>query len=233
MTVIRNVSLVMAYYENPAMLREQYARLAELPGRVRTQLELVLVDDGSPDNPAWVQDVGLPVQLFRMKQDIRWNQDACRNIGVKYARNDWVLLTDMDHVVPVETWDQIFLGALKPDRVYTFRRQVLPDFQPYKHHPNSWLLARRDYESIGGYDERFAGWYGTDGDFRDRLARHLPIIQLSAPLMLYPRHVIADASTTRYLRKTPDDRANITRIKRERGEVYKTKRYLFEYERVA
>jgi hypothetical protein len=33
-----------------------------------------------------------------MREDIAWNQDACRNLAVSLARTEWVLLTDMDHV---------------------------------------------------------------------------------------------------------------------------------------
>jgi hypothetical protein len=33
-------------------------------------------------------------------------------------------------------------------------------------HPNSYLMRRADFWHMGGYDEDFRGWYGTDGNFR-------------------------------------------------------------------
>jgi hypothetical protein len=66
-----------------------------------------------------------------------------------------------------------------------------------------------------GYDESLAGWYGTDGDFLDRVGAIAPIIQFDHPLIRVPREVIPDASTTQLTRKSPEDWKNICRIRRE------------------
>jgi glycosyltransferase involved in cell wall biosynthesis len=94
------ITLVMAYYENAAMLAEQFARIRALPADLRDRIEVVIVDDGSPDHPARAEEIGCRLQMFRLTVDVRWNQDACRNIGVHHTETEWVLLTDMDHVVP-------------------------------------------------------------------------------------------------------------------------------------
>jgi hypothetical protein len=121
------------------------------------------------------------------------------------------------------------------DRIaYKFARVSAPDMSPYKPHPNSWLMLRSLYDKIGGYDERFAGYYGTDADFRDRLAAIAEIKQVKEALIRYPRTLIHDASTTTYLRKQPEDRDAIARIKRERAqeEDPSPRRFTFEYNRV-
>ncbi len=46
-----------------------------------------------------------------------------------------------------------------------------PNLTPYKPHPNTWLLTTDLFYRIGGYDERFSGFYGTDGEFRNRVQR--------------------------------------------------------------
>lgn len=232
-----SITLVMAYYENPRMLQEHFRRIREMPFSVRDRVAVVVVDDGSPRNPARPEDCGAPLQIYRMKKDVRWNQDACRNVGVAHAETDWVLMTDMDHIVPEVTWRILTSGSWDPACAYSFRRVSAPGNEPYKPHPNSWMLNRRLFDAVGGYDERFAGLYGTDGDFKVRLLAvakaHVPLKEV---LIRVPREVIPDASTTTdlYLRKQPGDRPGVEKLRLERdrrGEA--PLRGTFEYERIA
>ena len=70
------------------------------------------------------------------------------------------------------------------------------------------------------YDERFAGHYGTDAEFRDRAVRAAgEPVMLPVPIYRVPRSTIADASTTTYVRKgAPEDVGAIARIKATRAE---------------
>jgi len=230
-------TLVMAYYENPGMLRQQFATIRALPAKLRDLLHVVIVDDGSPDHPAVPEEIGCPLQMYRVGVDVRWNQDAARNIGVHHAETEWLLLTDMDHGVPQATWERLLLRNYDKDVAYRFARVSAPEMLPYKPHPNSWFLTRKLFERAGGYDESFAGLYGTDALFRDELAKVAKeIVMLKEILIRYPREVIPDASTTRYLRKQPEDRTGIAKVmaKREKaGADWKPKRLSFPYERVA
>lgn len=230
------VTLVMAYYDNPDMLKEQYAKLRALPANYRDMLCVVVVDDGSPRWPAFAEDLdGIGLQVFRIDVDVRWNQDAARNIGVHHAETNWVLLTDIDHVVSMEAWKQVLFRKWNEHMAYQFHRVSAPEMTQYKHHPNSWLMSRALYNRVGGYDERFAGYYGTDGDFKNRLAGlPTPIKFIKSPLIRYPRSHIADASTTTYARKQGEDGVNIKRIKFERSqEEYPAPRTLtFPYHKV-
>jgi hypothetical protein len=98
-------TLVMPYYINAGMLKAQFEMLRNLPADLRDLIGVVVVDDGSPTAPAEPEDLsGIPLQIYRIDVDIRWNQDAARNIGVRHAENNWVLLTDIDHMVPSKTW---------------------------------------------------------------------------------------------------------------------------------
>lgn len=236
-------TLVMAYYENPLMLLAQMKRWYELPQDIRANLHVIVVDDGSPAHPAAEECVGVyqlrtanlaSFQLWRMGVDVRWNQDACRNVGVRQAKTPWVLLTDMDHVVPASTWYRLMTGKLKKSRVYRFGRVSMPDLSPYKPHPNSWALTRALYWQIGGYDEALAGNYGTDGDFLVRTRREADLVELPEVLIRYPREVIPDASTTTLERKRQVDKENINRICRARADdpSWKPLHFSFPCERV-
>src|SRR5882762_2695717 len=99
----RKLTLCLPYYRNSGMLSLQFDRLGALPRALKSQLELIVVDDGSPDGEAQGREIGLPVRIFRIEVDVRWNQDAARNIAAHHAKHGWLLLTDMDHLVPRET----------------------------------------------------------------------------------------------------------------------------------
>lgn len=230
------ITIVLPYYINPGMLARHYAELRALPAELRAQLQLIVVDDGSPRDPAAppAAELGLPLQIYRMRRDVRWNQDACRNVGAHHATTRWLLLTDVDHLIPQKTLAALVAGAFDQAVVYRFARLSEPDLKPYKPHPNSWFLTRKLYERIGGYDERFAGYYGTDADFRDRAAAVARIEQLALPIVRVPREVTPDASTTTFGRKEPQDQEMIPRIRRERNKVkgWRPLRLTFAYDRV-
>lgn len=221
-------TLVMAYYENAGMLRVQARKLLELPADIRANLHVVVVDDGSPKHPAAEAVGGSLVtllleslgsyQVWRMGVDVRWNQDACRNIGVRQAPTKWAMLTDMDHVVPEATWRRLMAGKLKKSRVYRFGRVTAPEMTPYKLHPNSWALTVATYWQVGGYDETLAGNYGTDGDFFNRVRRTCELEDLPEFLIRYPRELIPDASTTTLERKSQVDKENINRLIKARAD---------------
>lgn len=235
---MRAVTFICAYYENPGMLLEQQRAWQAYPGDQRAKFHAIVVDDGSPTRPARPHVIGLNIasfRLYRIGVDVRWNWLACRNLGVAMATTDWVLLTDIDHVLPPATLYALLTEPLEADCVYRFSRVDAPTLTPYKPHPNSWFLTRKMFDVIGGYDERFSGYYGTDSEFRERVQAHArQIILRGDPLVRYPRDVIADASTTTYGRKEPQDRENVTRIRDARAKVknWRPLRLTFPYERL-
>jgi glycosyltransferase involved in cell wall biosynthesis len=235
------LTLCLPYYMNAGMLRLQFERIRALPSDLRESLAVIIVDDGSPDGEAQGEEIGCPLTIFRIEVDVRWNQDAARNIAAHHADTRWLLLTDIDHLVPRETFDRIMARKLSKTAVYRFSRVTAlgpgpkDPTTPYHPHPNSWLMTRGLYEKIGGYDERFAGHYGTDADFRDRVVRHADIVLLEQPLIRVPREVVPDASTTTYQRKgAPEDVGAIPRIKAERAldPNWKPRRLSFPYRRI-
>lgn len=234
----RPVTLIYPYYKNPVMLKTQLDHLAALPADVRGALHVIIVDDGSPEfglgDYNWANVWGLAsVQVFRILVDVRWNWIAARNLAVEHARTDWVLMTDIDHMVPEATFRRIQERKLGEGKTYRFSRVDAPDLTPYKPHPNSWLLTRRRFEKAGGYDERFSGFYGSDGEFRDRItAASSEIVILPEVLIRVPREVIADASTTTYLRKQPEDHTGVQKVRKLIAADPKPHRLTFPWERL-
>jgi hypothetical protein len=181
------ISIVFAYYDNPSMLEFQWNRIAEYSSAVRARVEVLVVDDASPITAALsvVRPESLPDhRVYRIAKDIPWNQDAARNIGAHEASARWLLLTDIDHVVPEET----LLGLLNLDKdptvFYTLGRTKFFTDDVREPHPNSYVVTRDMYWAIGGHDEDYAGIYGKDYLFRKRALKktrevHLPDLRLA------------------------------------------------------
>lgn len=239
---MKALTLVLPFYRNAGMLREQQRCWRALPDDLRKRLHVIVVDDCSPEGfealPAVETDRGSvgSFRLFRTGVDVRWNWLFCRNLGVEKAATDWVLLTDMDHVLPEKTLRHLLTAKMDMHNVYRFSRVDAPQLTPYKPHPNSWFMTRSMFDSVGGYDERLSGCYGTDGEFKDRInATARRVVMLEQPLVRYPREVIADASTTVFTRKgDPDNDEELRRRRKARAAVpnWRPLRLMFPWEQL-
>lgn len=216
-----HVSVVMAYFNNPMMLQRQYAQFMAYPEHVRRAVEYIVVDDCSDEGKQAVPPPAgwdIRFQLWRQEIKLRWNQDSCRNHGAFKASFRFLLLTDMDHLIPAETLADLTLGEWPDSKAFRFSRVNDQTFDTYKPHPNSWFMSRLLYDRVGGYDERLAGLYGTDGDFRSRLAKAATLEQLPQTLIRVGREHTPDASTPReYGRKTEQDGRRISELIAKRG----------------
>ena len=231
---MKDITLIMPYYMNPGMLKHQLRQIEAMSQEVRDHLRVIVVDDASPTGPAVPRPCGVPLEIYRIVKDVRWNQDAARNIGVHYSQTPWLVLTDIDHEVPESTWRALMRQSHDTRVVYRFARVSAPDMLPYKVHPNSYFMTRETYEKTGGYDERLAGYYGTDGDYRSRVNKVAEVIDMKDPIVRYPREVIPDASTTTYERKSPID-GRLRAVKARRDQIpggWKPLRMSFEHHRV-
>jgi len=249
---VRDLTLVLPYFSNKGMLAEHHRVWLTYPDHLRGRLHVIVVDDCSPrDLRAEAHDcpsIGLgSIRLFRCLEKRRWNWLFSRNLGVLQAETNWVLLTDMDHLMPAETFGNLMEMDLDDASVYRLSRVDAPHLWPYtlaecpvrekkRLHPNTWLLTRTMFDRIGGYDERLSGCYGTDGEFRDRVREQAKsIVLLSDVLVRYPREVIPDASTTIYSRKNdPINDADLTQRRYLRSLIpnWKPLRVTLPYEAV-
>lgn len=227
------VQFVYPYYDNPNFFKEQLALWSSYPSDLLALLRVIVVDDGSPSFPASaVIRWPLPFQLrlFRVEVDVRWNWLAARNIGLHHAVDGWCLLTDMDHVVREDVARRVIFGEHDERVIYRFSRRESSGTVIHPH-PNSMLMTRAMFWQVGGYDETLSGCYGTDGDWRRRCAAIAKIRTLSDQLERHERK--GDSSTTRYLRKQPQDaRGKILVNARKSVKNWRPKTLSFPYHEV-
>lgn len=229
---MRELTLVLPFFCNLGMIAEQQRIWSDYPTDLRARLHVVVVDDCSPKgarlSPKALTCEGLAsLRAYRLLKKKRWNWLACRNLGAKEATTDWLLLTDIDHVLPQATLQRLLDGPLDPLNVYRFARvdaphrwpYALETCPPYKPHNDTWLMTRALFfdERIGGYDERLSGCYGTSGEFKDRaFAAARAHVRLAEPVIRYPREIIPDASTLPSVYTRKGDPVNDDELRRRK-----------------
>lgn len=225
------VTFVYPYYQCHRFFAHQLAVWRAYPPDLRAHLSVIVADDGSP-TPATLPTVEarpFPMRLFRIDIDLPWNWLAARNIGAHYAPEGWMVLTDMDHVVPAETARALVHGQHDPSTIYAFTRQEHTG-GPVQPHSASFFLTKALFWQIGGYDETLSGRYGTDGDFRKRAFQVAPCEVLTERLI---RHeYVDDSSTTQYARKRPEDATAVQRLIAERRPGWRPRVLSFPFREV-
>lgn len=251
---MRELTIVLPHYVNLGMFAEQQAIWTSYPNEVRAHLHVIVVDDCSPKGSRLSRKAmtceGLAAfRAYRLLEKKRWNWLAARNLGAKLATTEWLLLTDIDHALPLVTLSRLLDGTLDPRNVYRFARVDAPhpwpyeldDCAAYKPHNDTWLMTRAMFfdKRVGGYDERLSGCYGSSGEFKDRvMATARAHVRLVQPVIRYPRSVIPDASTppSVYTRKgDPENDEELRRRKMERSQIpnWRPLHGLTPYEEVA
>lgn len=228
------IQLVYPYYDNPEFFERQLLHWSSYDPLILGRLSVIVVDDGSPSYPAEqvVRKFLVPfnLRLFRIDVDVRWNWLAARNIGMHYAKNDWCILTDMDHVIPKETIHSVLHGKHDEKVIYRFSRRESTGAVIHPH-PNSMLMTRAMFWKVGGYDETLSGFYGTDGDWRRRCSATARIATLRDELERHEKN--GDSSTVRYLRKQPCDAGKKVLVEaRKRVKNWRPKTLSFPYHEV-
>lgn len=218
MKLFRDLTLVLPHFCNLGMFAEQQKVWASYPAKMRRRLHVIVVDDCSPEGlyptaESVTVDGLASLRIYRLLEKKRWNWPACRNLGAKVATTEWMLLTDIDHVLPQETLEYLLCGKLHATVAYRFKRvtatQTWPyrvsDQPAYKSHNDTWLMTRDFFyfddgvTFVGGYDERLSGCYGSSGEFTHRVRAASAAsddVYLDQVMVRYPREIIADASTS-------------------------------------
>lgn len=158
------LSIVYPCYEQHRTLVRHIERWNTLPDNVKSAVEFIVVDDGSLTPVSLPALVDVDLRLFRVLEDIPWNYGA-KNLGVQKANNQWVFLSELDHL-PDEEFICSLLNLINTDRYpdraeyYMFKRKG-----KVKPHPATYLLDTRNFWSVNGLDESFSGHYGHDDTY--------------------------------------------------------------------
>jgi glycosyltransferase involved in cell wall biosynthesis len=211
---MNKLTLIYPYYNSEGILQKQLEGWNSLAKDLIDSLEVILVDDGSPQSPALPVilrngPLRFKIRLYRVLVDIPWNQHGARNLGAQEADHGWLFMSDIDHQLPEESIRALMEMKLNRKRYYTLQRvtavkkedgnlkyDLMTDaYGKPKPHPNTFLVTREVFWRTGGYDEDYCGVYGGDGPFMRWLKKAAPGEHLQEVVLIrWTRDLIPDAS---------------------------------------
>jgi glycosyltransferase involved in cell wall biosynthesis len=166
---MQNLSVISHFYNGHEWVDKQIAHWEKLKPEAKSLVEFILVDDHS-DQEYTLPKTSLNIRLFRVIDDIPWNQAGARNLAVFHASGVAGLFIDIDQFIYTEFLERLIAAApnLERDTINFFRIKELVNIQnnqPMAHHPNSFVVNLPDFKRIGMYDEDFVGHYGFEDVF--------------------------------------------------------------------
>lgn len=170
------ISVVIAVYNSHGAVKRQVKHFASM--NLPDDVEFIFVDDGS-NPPLNIADYQLKNLRIHATNDKRpWTQGLARNAGAKLATGEYLLMTDIDHILSQEaimdtyhfTGDKMifprYFGVLLEDGSLSQEPSVLEkyglDMERLKTkrglyasvHGNTFAMNKSTFELLGMYDEK-------------------------------------------------------------------------------
>ena len=164
------VSIVISALDSHMVVKRQitHFRRMKLPDSV----EIILIDDGSDPPLSNPNNYCRNLKIYPTGDDRPWSQACARNFGALIAQGEYLLMTDIDHILTKELIESVLIfsgskvvfsreyGVLNnhcqlTQKLSTLKKYGLPD-QRRKHlrvgmHTNSFAMKRSIYKAIDGY----------------------------------------------------------------------------------
>lgn len=161
-------SIIIAVLDSHEIFRRQMLHFDRM---LPEGFEVLIIDDGSDEPLKYDAPVRFPLRLFYTNDKRPWTQDKARNLGAAAARGNYLLMTDIDHILTSEAIEEV--GQFRGDMLKFSRRTAQLDEQGVIYnigatkppHVNTFAVSKETFERLGGYRETFAE-YGTDREIR-------------------------------------------------------------------
>lgn len=163
------VSIVIAVLDSHEIVRRQLLYFEKM--NLSANVEIILIDDGS--NPP-LEHSGMKNLIIQQTHNTQpWTQPMARNFGVAMASGEYVICTDIDHILPRETIENIlntkydvirfkrFVGILDANGEFSQDREALYQYGYPKNrdlricaHGNSYAIKRELFLKLGGSQQK-------------------------------------------------------------------------------
>jgi glycosyltransferase involved in cell wall biosynthesis len=201
------VSVVIPAYKHRAFIRQT---LDSVFAQTFSDYEVIVVNDGSPDDTAAVLEPLIAAGRIRYFEQPNRGQAVARNRGVDEARGEFVALLDDDDVWPADKlqWqvqllrDRPDVGAVAGDRIWwdggaipeLARPETRPRLLTFESlfggnplaSPGQVLIRKKHIESLGGFNQEL--WGSDDFDLWIRLSRITRFEAYDRIALLYRAH---------------------------------------------
>lgn len=221
---MKELTIIHPVYKGGEGLPTQMGFWSEYTADQKARIKLILVDDCSPIP---LQKIlrpvpGLETELYRISDDLRWNQHGARNLGALVADTPKLLMIDWDCGFRTSDLKKVMDNGLKPGQFMRFAatRTSKPRY-------NQFMCWRSDYIRFNGYDEDFTGTYGGDGSLIKQFEKNLVEIVMPAVMQGTPgRTPDMDREADRVLYN------EVLQKKKDEGRMRDRRMLRFEWERV-
>ena len=165
------LTLISHYYNNIDSLLNQIILWNSFPHEIRECIEIVVIDDCSNNNielDLSKLNSNLNLNIFRILDDIPWNQAGSRNLGAFLSSSPWSLFFDIDQKLTPEGINNIIsnIGLFDSSCMYHFLSEGILDSNnnnnPMIYAPSTYLANTNAFKNFGMLDEDFSGNYGYE-----------------------------------------------------------------------
>ena len=127
----------------------------------------MVVDDGSKLKARSFLKPTPKLKLLEVQKDLGFNSHGCRNLIVNQSSNDWIVLLDIDRLLvrPKTAFNKIKSRYLDHTCRYLFMAHVMELGNSIHASVNDYLINKKLFLSVGGYDEEIVGQRWGDRHF--------------------------------------------------------------------
>lgn len=102
-----HISIIVPVYNVEEYLNQC---VVSILGQTFTNFEVILIDDGSEDNSGHIcEEFAKKDERVRVFHKVNGGVSSARNLGLRYAKGDWICFVDSDDLLPCSSL-QIFLS---------------------------------------------------------------------------------------------------------------------------
>lgn len=188
------ISLGTTYYNNPDFI------IKFINNHKDAFDELIIVDDGSFEEhriDKYVSD-DKKIKLYRVKKDYGFNSHGCRNLIMKEASSEFVVLIDSDRKIidSVSSLAIVKQRKLSLNTLYKFIAHTARLGNQIHDSVNDFLISKTYFFSAGGYDEEIIGFRTGDREYfkqlrgKEAILPEINIILTRMPTNFMPDKII-------------------------------------------
>jgi len=205
------LSIIFPFYNNLDLVYDQFKLFSSFSKNVLKQLELILIDDcstGKLDISKFVSsDVNL--SIYRILSNIKWNQGGAHNLGVYVSKSEWFFNGDIDHFLSEKVCRELISMEKNKDTIYYFNRYLINAKKNLQSAPNIYLMRKKVFQNLGGYDEEFCGNYGKE----DKLFQYIIKQKYEFKILDHLKIEVNDTGGTKGLDRNTNINEKLLRLK--------------------
>jgi len=152
------LAVIVPFYKNIESSVEQcfIDEFSAMSDSLLSDIQLIFVDDCSVIPLSFkIKNKKLNFSLYKIDTDIEWNVGGAKNLGAHVSNCEKLLFMDADHSISEEKIKFLIDYKIKDNEHIIFMRGKVGS-------PGIFCTSRKRFSDLGGFDEQFSGYYGSE-----------------------------------------------------------------------